>query len=121
MANEAVLWRVYDAAGSQPREIIAFTIRAQNNARFTARLLALIDARLEEITQKTQPIFEEADEQLASALLAYPDLKLTLEECKFDEDKFCPSPEAAEKLKSHTSRGEFPNLTFATPSRRDGE
>lgn len=116
MANEAVIWRVFDDGGKQPREVVALSIRAQNKAAFAGRLAALVEVRIDEIAQRMQALFEEVDEQFLASLLNDPELKQFLPSFEFDEEQFCPSPETAEELRAYTSKGEFPDVTFATPS-----
>lgn len=113
IVREAVLYSLFKSPTGPKNRVGVYTSRAQHKVAFASRLASLIDIRLGEILDRQQRIFDYADEALISALKTDPALGSSLPDFKFDPSAFCPSPEAAARMREQLETGEMEDMDFA--------
>lgn len=118
LVREAVVVSLFWSEEGSKTQIGVYTTRAQHKVAFAARLVALIEVRLEQLADRQQSLFEEADRALDEALRSDPALRQILRDHEFDVDAFCASPETAAALRSQLTTGLAEDLDYAVRVRR---
>ncbi len=91
-----------------------YTTRAQHKIELGARMERLIAARLDQVAGKQQKLLDTVETQLNAVLKGDQQLGRMLPSFRFDADRFCASPTAANHMRTALATGDIRDVNFTT-------
>lgn len=91
-----------------------YTTRAHHRVKLGVRMEQLIVARLDQVANKQQKLLDIVETQLNAALTADGQLGHLLPKFRFDADRFCASPTAANHMRAALATNDVGDANFTT-------